>query len=75
MKMVLLIAVVLLGAWLWRSGRRTTTEDSVKRKAPMAPQSDMVQCQYCAVHLPAAEAQLGRLGPYCTTDHRKLAEP
>ena len=75
MKLVLLIGVVLLGAWLWRSGRRTTKEGSIKPKAPLAPQSEMVRCLHCAVHLPSAEAQQGQLGPYCTTEHRQLAEP
>lgn len=75
MKLLLLIGVVLLGAWLWRSGRRASTKDSVKREAPSTPQSEMVRCLHCAVHLPAAEALQGRLGAYCTTEHRQLAEP
>jgi uncharacterized protein len=75
MKLALLIGVVLLGAWFWRSGRRASKEGSVKRKAPLAPQSEMIRCLHCAVHLPSAEAQHGRLGPYCTTEHRQLAEP
>lgn len=75
MKLALLIGVVLLGAWFWRSGRGASTEGSVKRKAPLAPQSEMIRCLHCAVHLPSAEAQHGRLGPYCTTEHRQLAEP
>ena len=75
MKLLLLIGAVLLGAWLWRSGRRIRTGDHVKRKAPEAPQSDMVRCLHCAVHLPRAEALPGRLGPYCSTEHQQLAEP
>ena len=75
MKLALLIGVVLLAAWCWRSGRRASKEGSVKRKAPLAPQSEMIRCLHCAVHLPSAEAQHGRLGPYCTTEHRQLAEP
>jgi uncharacterized protein len=75
MKFVLLIGAVLLGAWLWRSGRRASKGSNAKREAPSRPQADMVRCLHCAVHLPAAEAQQGRLGPYCSTEHRQLAEP
>jgi uncharacterized protein len=75
MKFVLLIGAVLLGAWLWRSGRRPSKGSNAKPEAPSRPQVDMVRCLHCAVHLPAAEAQQGRLGPYCSTEHRQLAEP
>ncbi len=75
MKLALLIGAVLLGAWLWRLGRRASTRGKAKREAPVAPQADMVRCLHCAVHLPAAEAQLGRLGPYCSAEHQHLAEP
>jgi len=75
MKLLLLIGVVLLVAWIWRFSRRARMGDGVNRKPPLAPQTDMVRCLHCAVHLPAAEAQHGRLGPYCSTEHRQLAEP
>ena len=75
MKLLLLIGAVLLGAWLWRSGRRIRTGDDVKRKATEVPQSGMVRCLHCAVHLPRAEALPGRLGPYCSREHQQLAEP
>ena len=75
MKLLLLISAVLLGAWLWRSGRRASMGGNARRQAPLAPQSNMVRCLHCAVHLPAAEAQQGQLGPYCSTEHQQLAEP
>ncbi len=75
MKLLLVIGAVLLVAWLWRLGRRASTRGKAERETPIAPQADMVRCLHCAVHLPAAEALQGRLGPYCSTEHQQLAEP
>jgi uncharacterized protein len=73
MKFLLVLAVVLLGAWLWRSGR----QDKVLRQKPPAaapgPQ-EMVSCQLCAVHFPKADAITGREGLYCCTEHCQRAE-
>lgn len=76
MKLLLLFGV-LLGVWLWRSGRSGNVKRASKRAPPAAKprQADMVRCLHCSVHLPTTEAVPGRLGPYCNLEHRQLAEP
>ena len=77
MKLLVLFGALLLGVWLWRSGRNSDTKNVSQRPPPAAApaQTDMVQCLHCSVHLPVAEAVPGRLGLYCNKEHRQLAEP
>ncbi|HBH37249.1 MAG TPA: hypothetical protein DDX06_02565 [Curvibacter sp.] len=76
MKFLLLLAIVLLLVWLWRSGRRANSSaDQPDRPAsPPGPQ-EMVRCAHCGVHLPHGDAVVGRVGLYCSPEHRQLAEP
>lgn len=76
MKFLLFLAIVLLGVWLWRSGRRSDTPSrpEVSTPPPAGPQ-DMVRCARCGVHLPHDEAVVGRIGLYCSNEHRQQAEP
>jgi uncharacterized protein len=74
MKLLLLLAVVLLVAWLWRA-RRTTPTRGRQAPPPAAPQpQDMVACALCGTHLPQTEAVTGRQGVYCSAEHRQRAE-
>jgi uncharacterized protein len=76
MKLLLLVGALLVGVWLWRSGRGNGSKKNVRqRPPPPAAQTEMVRCLHCSVHLPAAEAVPGRLGLYCNQEHRQLAEP
>ena len=76
MKVILLFAALLLGAWLWRAGRRARLKDQGPRnKPPTPPQTEMVPCLHCAVHIAQGETVQGKLGPYCSAEHRQLAEP
>lgn len=77
MKLLVLVAALFAGLWLWRSGRSSGTKSVPRRKpsAPEAQQVEMVRCLHCSVHLPMAEAVQGRLGLYCNGEHRQLAEP
>lgn len=72
MKFLLLIAIVLLVAWLWRGNRdeeRGTTRTAGRGAAP--PQQDMIQCPVCSVHLPRSDALPGPDGRlYCCAEHR-----
>jgi uncharacterized protein len=73
MKFLLVLAVVLFGVWLFRSGR----QDKVTRQKPPVNPSDpqeMVSCQLCAVHVPKSDAVPGRNGLYCSAEHRQRAE-
>ncbi len=74
MKFLLFVVVVLLGVWLWRSGRQSDRHADDPPTPPAGPQ-EMVRCAHCGVHLPLGEAVVGRIGRYCSQEHRQLAEP
>lgn len=73
MKLLLVLAVVLIGVWLWRSGRQADVAPKKPPPTPAQPQ-DMVSCALCAVHVPQADAVAGRQGLYCSVEHRQRAE-
>jgi len=75
MKSLLILAIVVLAVWLWRSGRRDVSGSnrSAPPSAPPDPQ-EMVRCAHCGVHLPRSDAVAGRLGLYCSAEHRQSAE-
>lgn len=74
MKALLLVFVVLLGVWLWRSGRPTLPRPGPPKTGTEAAPLDMVSCTFCGVHLPKAEAIEGKQGVYCSADHLARAE-
>ena len=75
MKLLLVLLVVLVGVWLWRSNRRADpTLNRQKTKARPEP-LDMVRCALCSVHVPAVDAVQGKKGTYCSSDHLHRAEP
>jgi len=69
MKAVLLIFVILLGVWLWRSSRPTRPRQEQLKADDKPPPLDMVSCAFCSIHLPAAEGIKGNNGVYCSADH------
>jgi uncharacterized protein len=73
MKFLLLLVVVWVAVWAWRSGRLANAQPKQKTKPPSQPQ-DMVSCTLCGVHFPQADAVPGRNGPYCCTEHQQRAE-
>jgi len=75
MRALLILAIVVLAVWLWRSGRRdiSGTDRPAPPAAPPGPQ-EMVRCAHCGVHLPRSDAVAGRLGLYCSAEHRQSAE-
>lgn len=82
MKYLLVLAVVLVAFYIWRSNRSADARDQADPSAqrrPPAPtptnQPDaIVSCRHCGVHLPSREAVKGALGYYCGTEHQRLAE-
>lgn len=76
MKFLLFLAIALLVIWLWRSGRRSDSRSEQAAAPPPAPPGpqEMVRCAHCGVHLPHSDAVVGRIGLYCGTEHRQLAE-
>ena len=83
MKLALILIAVLVGIWLFKTGRRIDPPDDKSRKptpghGPGGPAPDlaleMVRCQHCDLHLPKAESIAGKRGVYCSEAHRKQAE-
>ncbi|ABM38678.1 PP0621 family protein [Polaromonas naphthalenivorans] len=78
MKYLLVIALVLLVFWLWRSNRQADRNAAQPRhspgKAPAGKEiTEMVACGVCHVHLPKSEALIGKGGFYCSEAHRREA--
>jgi uncharacterized protein len=86
MKYLLVLAVVLVGFYVWRHNRRAEAREAqeeadaaarrqkpAQQRPPTLPHR-MLTCRHCGLHLPASEAVKGTLGPYCGAEHRRLAE-
>jgi uncharacterized protein len=73
MKFLLILALVFIGMWMWRSARQDK-ESSQKPPAPPSGPQEMVSCTLCGLHFPQADGVQGRKGLYCSTEHRKQAE-
>ena len=76
MKYLLIILLVLVVFWIWRSGRpsRAAQPDRAHGKPHAAKEiTEMVACGVCHVHLPKSEALIGRDGFYCSDAHRREA--
>jgi uncharacterized protein len=78
MKLVLVLVVLMVGIWLFKSSRRTTKEvkppESPRPGKPAVGALDMVRCRQCELHLPRTDAIEGKQGVYCSLEHRKQAE-
>ncbi len=78
MKYLVLLIVVVVFVWHWRSTRRAEIAERQRKvhPAPNPPRGpeDMVQCGYCQVHIAQSDATVGRQGAYCCAEHRALAE-
>jgi uncharacterized protein len=72
MKYLLVLGLLFVVFWLWRSGRSRV-------KGPSAPApgkqelTEIVACDYCHVHLPRTEALIGQSGTFCSDAHRREA--
>lgn len=72
MKYLLVLAVVLVAAWIWRNNRRVGRGPG--GPPPLAVPQDMVRCPVCSVHLPRSDALAGPDGAlYCCQEHRLRA--
>ena len=79
MKIVLVLAVVMIGIWLFRLNRRPDQQRRGGRGTrpadkPATMALDMVRCRQCDVHLPKVDAIAGKHGVYCSLEHRLRAE-
>jgi uncharacterized protein len=69
--MILIAVAVLLLVWLVR---RALGEARRKqgRDAGQGPQSELVSCAHCGVHLPRGEARSAGGHHYCSEEHWRL---
>jgi uncharacterized protein len=81
MKFLLFLLVILFAVWLWRSGRKVGEPQAKRQAGPARPGArggapqDMVRCAVCGLHLPLSEAASSARAHYCSTEHRRQAEP
>ena len=78
MKYLLVILLVLVVFWIWRSGRPSQKKAAQPGRRHGKPSeekeiTEMVACGVCHVHLPKSEALIGRDGFYCSEAHRREA--
>lgn len=73
MKFLLVLAVLAVAYWVWRSGRvRGAARDAPPPPAQPALPEDMVSCPVCSLHLPRPDALPGSSGRlYCSPEHRQ----
>lgn len=71
MKYLLVLVVVMVGAWLLLRSRKSDQPPPTSRRGP-APPADMVACARCDLRLPRSEALFDAQGrPFCDADHRR----
>ena len=75
MKYLVVLAVLLIAFWFWRSAREAGRADAAaapKKPAP-PPRLEMVRCETCGVHLPETEAVRANATYYCSVEHLNQA--
>lgn len=79
MKYALVLGLVLIVFWLWRSSRQSRVDNSQRagtrtKPATLEKATEIVACQVCQVHLPRSESLPGKNGLYCSAEHRRQAD-
>ena len=75
MKYILVLAVILIGVFVWRSNREVRKPPAARQGEPGMKAIEMVRCDVCGVHCPKIDALAGKRGVSCTAQHRSQAEP
>ena len=69
-RLLVLIALVLVAAWLIRRAlRRAATHDAPESSAV---RDELVRCAHCGLLLPRAEARESAGALYCSEEHARL---
>lgn len=74
MKIALVAVFALLALWLWRSSRPARGHSPHAERPANAQTQEMIACTYCALHFPVGDVYRGRLGAYCSEEHREKSE-
>ena len=75
MKYLLILGLVLVIFWVWRSARdrRSANHERAGKAAPEPVKTEIVECDVCHVHLPRSDALIGNSGTFCSDAHRVQA--
>ncbi|MCY7371766.1 MAG: hypothetical protein LH479_13130 [Polaromonas sp.] len=75
MKYLLVLGLVLVVFWAWRSARdrRAASLRQADKPAPVPVQTEIVECDLCHLHLPRPDALIGATGTFCSDAHRVQA--
>ena len=79
MKFLLVLLVVVVAFWIWRSNRAGERAERARTGGrPNAAGADtsiaMLRCDHCGVHFPQGDRIAGKRGVYCSAEHRQQAE-
>jgi uncharacterized protein len=82
MKYLIVLVVIFVGVWVWRSNRiadRKELQDGFEREAERQnAKKTIVACAHCGIHLPQIEAlaapsaDLRQQLWFCSTEHRQF---
>ncbi|HEX5768905.1 MAG TPA: PP0621 family protein [Burkholderiales bacterium] len=70
-RLVVVIVLVVLAAWLVRRAWRAS-KSSVSSRSAGPAQQDLVSCARCGMHLPRSEAREAGGQLYCGEEHARL---
>jgi uncharacterized protein len=73
LKLLLLLAVIAVVYWIFKSYKRKVQRGATPPAARGA--EDMVRCAQCGLHLPRSESLPAGQSFYCSAEHRRLREP
>ena len=75
MKYLLVLVLVLIAFYIWRSSREGRSPPPKRPRPDGTRAIEMVRCDVCGVHCPKIDSLAGKRGVYCTAQHRSQAEP
>lgn len=70
MRFLLVLIVVLVAAWRWRTWREAVQRKRHEVDKAIPKTTNTVVCHHCGVHIPSNDAVTGAMGVYCSTAHR-----
>lgn len=71
-RLLLIVVVVAVVFWLFKSYRKRLPKEGVPREEMPEQSEDMVRCVHCGVHLPKRESVLAGGKYYCSEVHRRI---